>query len=71
MALLAPALRLFTVFALLAFVAARHPPVRATDGATDGGQGAFRFRYRPDLLELPAGVEMSNGHGLAKGPDGR
>ncbi len=35
------------------------------------GQGDYRFRLRTDLLKLPEGVKMRNGHGLVKDPDGR
>lgn len=37
----------------------------------EGGSGAFRFRYRPDLLQLPPSVELRNGHGLARDKSGR
>jgi len=38
----------------------------------EGGQGEFRFRWRPELLKLPEGATpMNNGHGLVKDSDGR
>lgn len=29
-----------------------------------GGDGAFKYQYMPDLLKLPAGAKMVNGHAL-------
>ena len=33
-------------------------------------QGTFQYEYAPELLQLPASVQLLNGHGLARGKDG-
>lgn len=40
--------------------------------ATDviGGTGQLRWRYLPDRLQLPPGVQMQHGHGLAQDHEG-
>jgi hypothetical protein len=38
--------------------------------AFDCAQGAFQYEYVPEKLKLPPGVDLLNGHGLARGRDG-